>query len=95
MSYKNLNAKFFYISIFDDPDFKSKIINNEKTDHELKNLLIKYFNDEEITIDDVKKLKHIDYMENKEFFYGIPFAIYCIEQQISKNMSASNTSQEV
>ena len=89
MTYHGLNANFFYISIFDDPDFKNKIIDNVSTSHELKNLLVKYFNDEDITIEDLEKLKHIDYMDNKEFFYGIPFAIFCIEKQIQKNLSGT------
>ena len=90
MTYHNLNANFFYISIFDDPDFKNKIIDNISTNHELKNLIVKYFNNVDITVDDLKKLKHIDYMSNKEFFYGIPFAIFCIEKQIEKNLSSRN-----
>ena len=93
MDYKNLHAQFFYIDIFDDPDFMNKIKKTEYTSHELKNLIVKYFNDEEITLDDVKKLKHIDYMDNKEFFYGIPFAIFCIEKQIAKSLSQANTVQ--
>ena len=87
MEYKNVNAKFYFINIFDDPDFANKIKNIEYTDHELKNLIVKYFNDIDITTADLEKLKHIDYMDNKEFFYGIPFAIFCIEHQIAKNLS--------
>ena len=91
MEYKKLNAQFYYIDIFDDPEFTHKIKKCEFTTHELKNLIVKYFNNIDITIEDVKKLKHIDYMDNKEFFYGIPFAIFCIEKQIQKIMSTSNT----
>ena len=91
MEYNHLNAKFFYINIFDDPDFTNKIKNKEYTSHELKNLIVKYFNDEDITLEDLHKLKHIDYMNNKEFYYGIPFAIFCIEQQIAKNLANSNS----
>ena len=91
MEYSHLNAKFFYINIFDDPDFTNKIKNKEYTSHELKNLIVKYFNDEDITLEDLHKLKHIDYMNNKEFYYGIPFAIFCIEQQIAKNLANSNS----
>ena len=91
MEYSHLNAKFFYINIFDDPDFTNKIKNKEYTSHELKNLIVKYFNDEDITLEDLHKLKHIDYMDNKEFYYGIPFAIFCIEQQIAKNLANSNS----
>ena len=87
MDYKNLNAKFYYISVFDDPDFTNKIKSCTFTTHELKNLIVKYFNDVDITVEDLEKLKHIDYMDNKEFFYGIPFAIFCIEKQIQKMLS--------
>ncbi len=89
MEYSKLNAQFFYINIFDDPDFANKIKNKTYTTHELKNLIVKYFNNENITVEDLEKLKHIDYMDNKEFFYGIPFAIFCIEQQIAKNLSVN------
>ena len=81
--------KWVYIDIFDDPQFTHKIKNCEFTTHELKNLIVKYFNDVDITVEDLEKLKHIDYMDNKEFFYGIPFAIFCIEQQIAKNLSVN------
>ena len=89
MDYKHLNAKFYFIDIFDDPDFTNKIKRCEFTTHELKNLLVKYFNNVDITIEDLEKLKHIDYMDNKEFFYGIPFAIFCIEKQIEKLMAGN------
>ena len=90
MEYKNTNANFFFIDIFDDPDFCNKIKKCEFTSHELKNIIVKYFNNIEITIDDLKKLKHIDYMETKEFYYGIPFVIFCIEQQIQNLLSQSS-----
>ena len=91
MEYHNLRQDFFYISIFDDPDFKNKIKEKKYTSKDpLKNIIIKYFNKEEITIDDLKKLEHVDYMENKEFYYMIPMVIYCIEQQMYNDMSSSS-----
>ena len=94
MEYHNLKNKFFYISIFDDPDFKNKIINKQYVRSPLKNIMIKYFNNEEITTEDLNQLKHVDYMENKEFFYMIPIIIFCIEQQISNTLAANNTQQQ-
>ena len=85
MKYGNLNAKFFYIDIFDDPDFKNKIIENnyESTDNYLKRVIIKYSNGEEITADDLEHLRHIDYIDNKTFYYQVPMVIFCIEQLIA------------
>ena len=87
MQYHNLNAKFFFINIFDDPDFSNKIKSNTLYEyHPLKNLIIKYFNDIEIDNDDIEDLQHIDYMSNKEFYYGIPLAIFCLEKQQAANL---------
>ena len=89
MKYDNLNARLYYISIFDDPEMASHIRNNKTIGHPLWDIMIKYFNNVELTIEDLKELDHIDYMSNREFFYGIPMAIYCIEQQIAKDLSGS------
>ena len=84
MTYKDLNARFFLINIFDDPEFTNKIRSYTLTYHPLKDILIKYFNNKTITKDDLKRLQHMDYLNDKEFFYGIPFAIYCIERQLKE-----------
>ena len=89
MKYNNLNARLYYISIFDDPGFIQHVKDKDYTGNILKDLIIKYFNDESITDDDVEKLKHIDYMSNREFFYGIPFAIYIIEKHIGNTISGA------
>jgi len=88
MTYHNLDARFYYISIFDDPDFKNKIIENkyDSTDNYLKQVIIKYFNSEDITSEDIEHLKHVDYLDNKTFYYQIPMVIFCIEQQIAGAM---------
>ena len=96
MRYHNLNANFFYVSIFDDPDFKNKIKNKEYTKHVFKNLIVKYFNNEKITFDDLKAIKHADYMSNKEFYYGIPLGIFIIEKCIAEILTQQKlSSQEV
>ena len=89
MQYHNLNAQFFAINIFDDPEFASRIINQRYYEkHALKNLIIKYMNDVEIILDDLAELEHIEYMSNKEFYYGIPLAIFCLEKQQAANVQA-------
>ena len=44
--------------------------------------MIKYFNHEEITFEDLHALKNIDYCSNKELFYFIPITIFCLENII-------------
>jgi len=85
MTYKDLNARFFLINIFDDPEFTNKIRKHTLTDHPLKDIVIKYFNNELVSIDDLKKLQHMDYLVDKEFYYGIPFAIYILKRQLNEN----------
>ena len=86
MQYEQLNAQRFFISIFDDPEFKNRVKNKEYGKHPFKIALIKHFNNEDITSTDLKRLEHLDYKNSKEFYYGIPLTIYCIEQQASKNI---------
>lgn len=90
MQYHNLNANLFFVSIFDDPDFKNKIKNKIYTKHIFKNLIVKYFNKEPITSDDLKAIRHADYMSNKEFYYGIPLGIFIIEKHIADILSQQN-----
>ena len=90
MNYSNLDARFFYISIFDDPDFANKIINKEYLDdNPMKNIIIKYFNKEKISTEDLDLLAHIDYKDNKTFYYQIPMVIYCIEQQLQTALTGA------
>ena len=90
MTYHNLDARFFYISIFDDPDFKNRIINEQYTeDNPLKDIIIKYFNNKKINADDLDKIAHIDYKDNKTFYYQIPMVIFCIEQQLKTALNGA------
>lgn len=82
MEYKSINSKLHIIDIFNDPKFMEKIRNNEKTNNILKNIIIGYFNNESITKEILEELSHIDFMQNEELYYLIPFCIYCMEQYI-------------
>ena len=82
IEYDSLNSKLHIIDIFNDPKFMEKIRNNTKTGNILKDIIIGYFNDEPITKNILAELDHIDYMQNEELFYLIPFCIYCMEQYI-------------
>lgn len=49
-----------------------------------KNIIIKYFNNEEIKADDIESLEYIQYDSNIELFYNIPIVIYIIENMVKK-----------
>jgi len=89
MDYRKIDhmGKFYMLNMFDDPAFADNIKSNTKYREEdiLKNIIIKYFNHEEITDDDIDLLKHLDYMPTREQFYEIPMVIYCLTSQL-KNM---------
>ena len=89
MKYGNVTASFFSISIFDNPDFKNNIKNNQLTSNILHNLVVKYFNGETIDTGYLKNLDHLDYQADRVFYYAIPMAIFCIEKQIEANMDGS------
>ena len=87
MEYSHLNTHLHSISIFGDLEMIYYIRNNIKTSNPLCNVMIKYFNDEEITSDDLLDIKNIDYCDNIELYYGIPIAIFCMEQMVSKMLT--------
>ena len=87
MEYSHLNTNLHSISIFGDLEMIYYIRNNIKTSNPLWNIMIKYFNDEDITSDDLLEIKNIDYCDNIELYYGIPIAIFCMEQMVSEMLS--------
>ena len=87
MEYSHLNTNLHSISIFGDLEMIYYIRNNIKTSNPLWDIMIKYFNDEDITSDDLLEIKNIDYCDNIELYYGIPIAIFCMEQMVSKMLS--------
>ena len=90
MEYARSNSKFHIIDIFDDPDFGNKIKNNVKTGNVMKDILIGFFNNENITKEQLESLKHIDYMNNVELYYLIPITIYILDSGI-QNMLAKTS----
>ena len=82
VEYAHLNTSCHSISIFGDLEMLYYIRNNIKTNNPLWNIMIKYFNNESITSDDLLNIKNIDYYDNMELYYGIPIAIYCMERMV-------------
>ena len=90
MRYHALDARFYYINIFDDPDFCQRVKDQRLYgDHLLKDIIIRYFNGINTTTKELAELDHIDYMNNKEFYYGIPLAIFCLEKQMAATLEGA------
>ena len=49
-----------------------------------QNIIIKYFYDEDITEDELKSIKEMDFEFSKDAFYLIPIMIFCLEKAIEK-----------
>lgn len=86
MEYSHLNTKLHSINIF-DLDILKNIRDNIKTGKIMTDIMIKYFNNEPITHEDLHMLKEIDYCENMELYYGIPITIFCLEKIIINILS--------
>lgn len=52
-----------------------------------KNIIVKYFNDEEYTDDEIKSLETLDIEDNKECFYYVPMVIYCLKDKLTSLIS--------
>lgn len=76
------------------PCFKDELINSIEDNSVLKcndslyNIIIKYFNDEIITNEDINCLEYIDFSDNIFIFYAIPCIIYCLENFVKSLMKA-------
>lgn len=87
---RNLSDSFAPGLIFEifDKDLIYHIQENELFDSDvLSNLIVKYFNDEDITDEDLTELDLINYSNNIELFYYVPVAIFIIEKYIEKLLS--------
>lgn len=80
VEYKKLYSGFFTFDIFNGIPMLDRILKNEKTGQIMLDVMIKYFHNEPITLDDLKQIKAIDYCNNEELYYGIPITIFCLEQ---------------
>lgn len=95
MEYRKLEKGLFMINIFDDPEFGDYIKNNSQRSDDnswcMKNIIIKFFNGEEITTSDLEALDHIDYLPDKDLFYLIPMTIFCIDKTIESALTETST----
>lgn len=97
MEYRDLYTGLYIIDIFDDPGFGDVIKQNTKLtnqDDVMKDIIRMYFNDEEITIDTLKPLRHLKYSSNKQMFYLIPMTIFCITKTL-ESLLANNSGGEL
>jgi hypothetical protein len=95
MEYRTLEAGLFMINIFDDPEFADIIKANGQRPNDqnwvMKNIIIKFFNKIDITLDDLADLSHLDYLQTKELFYLIPMVIFCIDKTLETMMSKTSS----
>ena len=98
MEYRENLPGLFLINIFDD-DFASRIKENKPYQENeykgLRNIIINYFNGTTTKMDDLKDLKHIDYLQNKELFYLIPIVIFCIDKSIARIVSKNKDVKDI
>ena len=95
-AYISDNSNIQHIEIM-DADLVSHITNNEKyetitnnTNDFLKNIIIKYFNNERLTKDDLYDLEWIDIEENSSAtFYYLVCVLYCITMECEKLLHMS------
>ena len=73
--------------------FKASItVNNISIDNRNKmdNLIIKYFNNINISIDDINNLEDIQYCHDNILFYYVPIMIFILEYHIKSKLIKSN-----
>ena len=66
-----------------DEDFEQRIIKNEKyppkCEYTYRNIIIKYFNKEDIYLKDIENIEKIDLLSVKDIFYDCLFLIFCLD----------------
>ena len=65
-----------------DNDLEKIDDSNDNLDMIWLNILIKYFNDENITEDEINALENIQFDQSTDAFYIIPLLIFCLEKYI-------------
>lgn len=77
--------------------FKEELINGiendiiyEDSDNSIYNIIIKYFNNHDISQSDIDVLEDIYYDNTKDLFYIIPSIIYCLEQYVVSILKIDN-----
>lgn len=77
---------YFLSNIYNiEPDIVERILNNNMyTFSSYMNIIIKYFNKQDINKNDISTIEDIDYSINKELFYFIPILIYIFESKVKQ-----------
>lgn len=81
MEYRQLHQKFLSVNIL-DLDILDRIRECKLGDDILDNIIIKYYNNKELTFEDLHSLNNVDYNDNITLYYKIPIIIFCIERII-------------
>lgn len=83
------------------PSFRDELIYNiennikyEDCKYKIFNIIIKYFNDEDLSQDDIEAFDCIGYDACIDLFYGLPVIIYCLEKYISKSISTNKSNDK-
>lgn len=84
------------------PSFRDDLIYNiehnikyEECKYKIFNIVIKWFNDEELTKEDIDAFECIGWDSCIELFYGIPIIIFCIEKYISDLVSNKSKNKKL
>lgn len=88
ISYNLYLAQLQSITCFND-ELIDNIIDNKLfiEGKRFYNIIVKYFNNVDLTEDDINCFAGIDYNDNEILFYSIPCIIFCLEQFIKEQIS--------
>ena len=56
-------------------------------ENSLYNIIVKYFNNKDLTQEDIDALEMIDFYDSVYLFYAIPCILYCIENYVISLMN--------
>ena len=81
--HSTMAGAFIPFKHWDEYELLDKIENNRLFyENDYRNIIIKYFNDIDITSEDIDALENVDYRHCKELFYYIPIIIFCLESTV-------------
>ena len=67
-------------------DLLENIDSGTLSDNELDNIIIKYFNDIDLSRNDIEVMDNIDYRDSYELFFKLPIVLFILEYNIKKIM---------
>ena len=85
---KGLSPDFSMFLTFDiiNNDLLENINSCTLSDNELDNIIIKYFNDIDLSRNDIEVIDSIDYRDSYELFFKLPIVLFILEYSIKKIM---------